>query len=75
MAAVIPDDVHRAVTQQTFYIYPYYFVLRSGSRTIEVVFRNSLITAKGQEWGFNGRRKDWIRCLAEDMKTFGVGWQ
>ena len=36
-----------------------------------------LIAGKGQERQFNGRYKDYLRCLSEDMKAFGIeseGW-
>ena len=36
-----------------------------------------LIAGKGQERQFNGRHKDWLRCLSENMKAFGIeseGW-
>ena len=37
-----------------------------------------LIAGKGQERQFNGgRHKDWLPCLSEDMKAFGIeseGW-
>ena len=36
-----------------------------------------LIAGNGQERQFNGRHKDWLRCLFEGMKAFGIkseGW-
>ncbi|CAN0028409.1 unnamed protein product, partial [Sphacelaria rigidula] len=34
-----------------------------------------IMAVKGQEGEFDGRHKDWIRCLAEGMKTSGMEWQ
>ena len=54
------------------------FVTRMSSRRIpkQVMF-GELIAGVGQERQFNGRHKDWPRCLFEDMKAFGIeseGW-
>ncbi|CAM9292749.1 unnamed protein product, partial [Sphacelaria rigidula] len=34
-----------------------------------------IVAVKGQEGEFDGRHEDWIRCLAGDMKAFGIEWQ
>ena len=44
-------------------------------RILKHVVFNELIAGKGQERTFNGRHKDWIRCLADDMNAFGIEWQ
>ncbi|CAM9684139.1 unnamed protein product, partial [Sphacelaria rigidula] len=52
------------------------FVTRmSPERIPKHVMFGKIIVVKGQKREFNGRHKDWIRCLAEDMKAFGIEWQ
>ncbi|CAM9730855.1 unnamed protein product, partial [Sphacelaria rigidula] len=47
----------------------------SPGRIPKHVMFGEIIVVKGQKREFNGRHKDWIRCLEEDMKAFGIEWQ
>ncbi|CAM9780785.1 unnamed protein product, partial [Sphacelaria rigidula] len=52
------------------------FVTRtSPGRIPKHVMFGEIIAVKGQERESDGRQKDWIRCLAEDIKAFGIEWQ
>ncbi|CAM9683789.1 unnamed protein product, partial [Sphacelaria rigidula] len=52
------------------------FVTRMSPRRIpKHVMFGEIVATKGQKQGFNGRHKDWICCLGEDMKAFGIEWQ
>ncbi|CAM9693230.1 unnamed protein product [Sphacelaria rigidula] len=52
------------------------FVTRmSPGRIPKHVMFSEVIAVRGQERELNGRHKDWIRRLAEDMKAFGIEWQ
>ncbi|CAM9944771.1 unnamed protein product, partial [Sphacelaria rigidula] len=68
------ESIETTVTKRRLHVAGFITRMSPGRIPKHVMF-GEIIAVKGQEREFNGRHKDWIRCLAEDMKASGIEWQ